>query len=66
MSTASLKPVLLSREQVSALREIQEQERRKSSLKIAPSIHIIARQLMENALEDIKKNSQSEARPYDL
>ena len=54
MSTASLKPVLLSREQITALREIQEQERRKSPLNIAPTIHVIARQLMDNALKQIR------------
>ena len=54
MSTASLKPVLLNNEQIAALRAIQEQERSKSPLNIAPTIHVIARQLMDNALKQIR------------
>lgn len=54
MSTASLKPVLLSREQITALREIQEQERSKSPLNIASTIHVIARQLMDKALAQLQ------------
>lgn len=53
MNKATVMPVLLSREQYSALRELQEQERRKSSLGIAPTVHVIARQLMDKALNDI-------------
>jgi len=54
MGTASLKPVLLNSEQIAALRVIQEQERSKSPLNIAPTIHVIARQLMDNALKQIR------------
>jgi len=57
MNTASLKPVLLNSEQITALREIQEQERSKSPLNIAPTIHVIARQLMDNALKQLQANN---------
>ncbi|EOL9201529.1 hypothetical protein ACU4LY_11285 [Enterobacter hormaechei] len=50
MATPSVKPVLLSRNQVDKLKALQEQERRKSPLGIAPTIHVIARQLMDRAL----------------
>ena len=53
MNTAPLKPVLLSREQIAALQAIQEQERSKSPLNIAPTIHVIARQLMDKALAQL-------------
>lgn len=51
MNNTGLKPVLLSREQIEALQEIQREERKKSSLNVAPTIHVIARQLMAKALE---------------
>ncbi|MFC6376725.1 hypothetical protein [Tatumella terrea] len=57
MSTASLKPVLLNSEQIAALREIQEQERSRSPLNIAPTIHVIARQLMDKALKQLQVNN---------
>lgn len=47
-------PVLLSKEQVGAIRRIQEQERSKSPLGVAPTIHVIARSLMDKALKDIE------------
>jgi len=50
MPASSLKPVLLSKEQVAALQAIQKSEREKSSLNIAPTIHVIARRLMDKAL----------------
>ncbi|MCK0051977.1 hypothetical protein MA626_10465 [Salmonella enterica subsp. enterica serovar Kentucky] len=56
MATPSVKPVLLSRDQVEKLKTLQEQERRKSPLGLAPSIHIIARQIMDRAL-NIQKES---------
>ncbi|MBP2844575.1 hypothetical protein J8655_03570 [Dickeya oryzae] len=48
-----VKPVLLSRHQVEALHRIQEQERRQSPLGIAPTVHAIARSLMDKALHNI-------------
>lgn len=53
MNKATVMPVLLSREQYSALRELQERERSKSTLGVAPTIHVIARQLMDKALKEI-------------
>lgn len=50
MATPSVKPVLLSLEQIEKLRTLQENERKKSPLGIAPTIHVIARQLMDRAL----------------
>lgn len=46
----NMKPVLLSTEQIVILREIQERERKSSPLGLAPSIHAIARELMNKAL----------------
>ncbi|KMV67349.1 hypothetical protein AI29_13795 [bacteria symbiont BFo2 of Frankliniella occidentalis] len=54
MPASSLKPVLLSKEQVVALQAIQKSEREKSSLNIAPTIHVIARQLMDKALSQLE------------
>ncbi|MCD3743018.1 hypothetical protein KX458_26050 [Escherichia coli] len=39
MRKASVKPVLLARDQIEALQRIQDEERRNSPLGIAPSIH---------------------------
>lgn len=50
MKKPSAKPVLLSGEQLAAIREIQERERKRSALGVAPSIHQIARSLMAKAL----------------
>ena len=50
MATPSVKPVLLSLEQIEKLRTLQENERKKSPLGIAPPIHVIARLLMDRAL----------------
>lgn len=53
MSKAKVKPVLLSDSQIEALHQIQERERNNSPLGIAPTIHVIARQLMEKALASL-------------
>lgn len=50
MIQTTVKPVLVRTEQIEALRKIQEQERAKSSLVIAPTIHVIARGLLDKAL----------------
>lgn len=55
MRQAIVKPVLLSKRQIDAIREIQEQERANSQIGVAPSIHVIARQLMDKALEGMKR-----------
>ncbi|SOD31153.1 hypothetical protein SAMN06272783_0045 [Serratia sp. JKS296] len=49
----SVRPVLLSKEQMNAIRQIQEAERSKSALGLTPSIHEIARKLIGNALSNI-------------
>lgn len=43
--------VLLSNAQVATLRLMQERERAQSPLGVAPSIHVIARSLMEKVLK---------------
>lgn len=50
MSKAKVKPVLLSNEQVERIRYIQENQRQRSGLGVAPTIHEIARGLMAKAL----------------
>ncbi|WP_213732193.1 hypothetical protein [Citrobacter europaeus] len=54
MKNHGVKPVLLSQEQIKALRRIQYEERQKSVLGVAPSIHAIARQLMDKALKEVR------------
>lgn len=51
MKKPNVKPVLLSKDQINSLQRIQEMEREKSPLGIAPSIHAIARSLMSQALK---------------
>lgn len=48
-----VRPVLLNKEQMNAIRQIQEAERNKSALGLAPSIHEIARKLIGNALSNM-------------
>jgi hypothetical protein len=47
------KAVLLSVEQVAVIKRMQDAERKKSPFGSAPSIHQIARGLMDKALQDI-------------
>jgi hypothetical protein len=49
MATPSVKPVLLSRDQIEQLRACRSRSE-KSPLGLAPTIHVIARQLMDRAL----------------
>ncbi len=49
-SKAKVKPILLSQEQVNSLVRIQAEERAKSPLGITPSLHAIARGIMDKAL----------------
>ena len=53
MSRQSVKPVLLSHEQIKALSNIQEQHRKASSIGVAPTIHEIARGLVDKALASL-------------
>lgn len=45
--------VLLTRDQVEALQRLQEQERKRSELGITPSIHEVARRLMNKVLSEV-------------
>lgn len=54
MKNHGVNPVLLSRRQIEALQRIQDEERQKSVLGVAPSIHVIARQLMDKALKEVR------------
>ncbi|PLM50700.1 hypothetical protein CWM85_30360, partial [Klebsiella michiganensis] len=51
MSKQSVKPVLLSEAQIQAIRKIQEQQRHQSGIGVAPTIHEIARGLVDKALQ---------------
>ncbi|EPF20110.1 hypothetical protein HMPREF0201_00710 [Cedecea davisae DSM 4568] len=50
MSKQSVKPVLLSEVQIQAIRNIQELQRKQSGIGVAPTIHEIARGLVDKAL----------------
>lgn len=50
MSKQSVKPVLLSQAQIQEIKKIQAQERQHSAMGIEPSIHEIARRLVDKAL----------------
>ncbi|MCG7803795.1 MULTISPECIES: hypothetical protein [Enterobacter] len=50
MSKQNVKPVLLSETQIQAIRNIQKQHREISGIGVAPSIHEIARGLIDSAL----------------
>ncbi|WP_170870412.1 hypothetical protein [Pantoea sp. 1.19] len=53
----TVKPVLMRVEQIEALRKIQEQERAKSPLGVAPTIHVIARGLMDKAFAQLDQEA---------
>lgn len=57
MRNPSVKPVLLTKEQIDALHRLQEEERRNSPLGIAPSIHEVARRLMDKVLQSILQHA---------
>ncbi|MEQ0736323.1 hypothetical protein [Enterobacter asburiae] len=50
MSKVNVKPVLLNGEQIQALKTIQERERQKLGMGIAPSIHAVARKVFDAGL----------------
>lgn len=56
MSKPNVKPVLLSAEQMQAIYNIQERERQRSDLGVAPTVHQIARSLMAKALASLTAN----------
>ncbi|WP_260524128.1 hypothetical protein [Serratia sp. PL7] len=47
----NFKPVLLTKEQMQAVKRIQDSERAKSPYQIAPTLNAIARGLMDKALK---------------
>lgn len=53
MSKQSVKPVLLNEAQIQAIRKIQEQQRQQSGIGVAPTIHEIARGVVDTALATI-------------
>lgn len=53
MSKQSVKPVLLSEAQIQAIRKIQEKQREQSGIGVAPTIHEIARGLVDKALASL-------------
>lgn len=56
MKNTTMKPVLLTKEHIDALHRLQDAERCNSSLGIAPSIHEIARRLMDKVLHPENKH----------
>lgn len=46
----SVKPVLISEKQMEAIKKIQEEQRKKSGIGVAPTLHEIARGLIDKAL----------------
>ncbi|EJI3745666.1 hypothetical protein ND368_004563 [Escherichia coli] len=50
MKKPSVKPVLLSGDQFAAICKIQDRERQRSDIGVAPSVHQIARGLVAKAL----------------
>ncbi|CAH3839009.1 TPA: hypothetical protein L8O06_002766 [Klebsiella pneumoniae] len=60
MSKQSVKPVLLSEAQIQAIRKIQEKQRQQSGIGVAPTIHEIARGLVDKALASLS----NECMPY--
>ena len=57
MSKQSVKPVLLSEIQIQTIRKIQEQHRQQSGIGVAPTIHEIARGLMDKAIAQIAQEA---------
>ncbi|MEN0630536.1 hypothetical protein AAIG33_24410 [Phytobacter ursingii] len=57
MSKQSVKPVLLSQAQIQEIKKIQAQERQHSAMGIEPSIHEIARRLVDKALTSLASGS---------
>lgn len=47
----NFKPILLTKEQMEVIKRIQDGERIKSSLNVAPTLNAIARGLMEKILK---------------
>lgn len=61
MAQSELKPVLLSKAQIAAIKQIQCDEQKKSQLGVAPGINVIARQLIDLGLSQFSAISKPEA-----
>jgi len=57
MQKCTVKTVLIKVEQFEELRKLQEKERAKSPLGVAPTIHVIARGLMDKALAQLAQEA---------
>lgn len=53
MKQKTTQPILLSPRQIERLKEIQEKEYTRSNIGIKPSIHEVARQLVDKALKEV-------------
>ncbi|EKT61316.1 MULTISPECIES: hypothetical protein [Providencia] len=53
----NFKPVMLTLEQMERIKALQEVERTKSPLKLAPTLNAIARSLVDNALNQMEKQA---------
>lgn len=51
--------ILINREQADQIRQIQEQERKHSEIGACPSIHTVARCLIDSALEQRKQEAKN-------
>ncbi|MGQ3903887.1 hypothetical protein [Mixta calida] len=57
MQKCTVKTILIKVEQYEELRKLQERERAKSPLGVAPTIHVIARGLMDKALAQLAQEA---------
>lgn len=51
--------VLINREQAVQIRQIQEEERKRSGIGVCLSIHTVARSLIDSALEQRKQEAEN-------
>ncbi|YCH31659.1 hypothetical protein M1D48_06320 [Erwinia sp. D4-22] len=57
MQKCTVKTVPIKVEQYEGLRKLQEKERAKSPLGVAPTIHVIARGMMDKALAQLAQEA---------
>lgn len=57
MTKSTVRPVLITRNQIEILQIIREQEKHKSALGITPSIHDVARKIIDLGLKEAKLNN---------
>jgi hypothetical protein len=58
-ATRNTTTILINREQAEEIRQIQEQERQRSGIGACPSIHTVARSLIDSALEQRKREGKN-------